>query len=78
MEAQHGAVTLVDDLLVVGVAEHRDEDPLDRHGRLDHVRRVALALLADELELRAGCFVCCGQVEVAAVRDPSSSCQPIG
>src|SRR5207248_4537660 len=54
VQAQHGALPLAHDLLVVCVTEHRDEDPLDAHGRLDHVRRVALAVLPDELELRPG------------------------
>src|SRR5947207_2080346 len=31
------AFALPDDFLVVGVAEERDEDALDAHGRLDHV-----------------------------------------
>src|SRR5256885_2264783 len=69
VQAQHCALALAHDLLVVRVAEHRDEDPLDAHGRLDHVRRVALAVLADELELGSGRTGVRGQVEVAAVCD---------
>src|SRR5439155_5359456 len=42
---------------------------LDAHRGLDHVRRVALALLADVLELRARVLGVLGEIEVAPVGD---------
>jgi hypothetical protein len=70
VETEHGAVALRHHLLVVGVDEQRHEDPLDAHGRLDHVRDVALAALrVDVLELRRRVARVLGEVVVAAVRD---------
>ena len=69
MEAQHGARSLGDLLLVVGVDEERERGAVGAGGGLDHVRDVAL-VLADPLELRARVLGVRAQVEVAAVRDP--------
>ena len=69
MEAQHGALALGDDLLVVRVDEEREQRAVGAAGRLDHVRRVALAAFADVLELRPGLLRVLREVEVAAVRD---------
>src|SRR3954470_10567218 len=69
MKAQHGAVTVGDDLLVVAVDEHRHEDALDADGRLDDVRGVSLAVLAVPLELRTRRVRVRREIEVAAVRN---------
>src|SRR6478752_3229404 len=69
VEAEDNALAIADDLLVVGVAEERDEDAFDAHGRLDHVRRVAVAVGVDPFELRARMLRVLGEVELAAIRD---------
>ena len=69
MQAQHGAVALGDDLFVVCVDEQREERAVGTAGRLDDVRRVALAAFADVFELRSGVLRVLRQVEAAAIGD---------
>src|SRR5919201_305885 len=69
MQAQDDALAVGDDLLVVRVDEQRDEDPLDAHGRLDHVRHVPLAVGPYVLELRGRELGVLRQVIVAPVRN---------
>ena len=52
MEPQHRPLALGDDLLVVGVEQEREHRAVDAERGLDHVRGVALAVLADPLQLR--------------------------
>ena len=71
MQAQHGAVALRDDLLVVGVAEEREHRAVDpRAGSITCGDVPLAALRVDPLELRPGRLGVRGEVEVAAVRDP--------
>ena len=69
VKPQHGALALGDDLLVVGVDHEGEHRAVDAERRLDHVGCVPL-LAVDPLELRSGRLGVCGQIEVAAVRDP--------
>ena len=69
MKAEHGTVAVGDDLLVVGVDEECEHRAVDAERGLDHVGRVAGAVLLDPLELRPRGVRVCGEIEVAAVRD---------
>src|SRR5207253_7504024 len=69
MQPQYGALPFPDDLLVVRVDEHGDDDPLEADGGLDHVGDVALPVGPDVLELRRRVLRVAGEVEVAAVGD---------
>ena len=70
MEAQHRALSLGDDLLVVRVDDEREHRAVDAERRLDHVRDEPLARArVDPLEFRArGRGVLC-EVEITPVRD---------
>src|SRR3954447_25981896 len=69
VQAQERALAPLDLFLGVRVDQHREQDPVDRHRGLDHVRRVARAVGIDVLELRAGSLGMSLQVVLAAVRD---------
>src|SRR5207253_5401850 len=70
MKPEEDAFAVADDLLVVGVAEESEHDPVDRDGRLDDERRVARPVGVDPLELRSRLASVLCQVVLAAVRDP--------
>ena len=78
MEAEHGAVAVGDDLLVVGIDEEREHRAVDAEGGLDHMGRVARAVLLDPLELVPDAFVCAVRSKSPRLATPSSSDQPIG
>jgi hypothetical protein len=69
VQSQYGPLALGDDLLVVGVDHERKHRAVRAERRLDHVRRVTLAVLPDPFELCAGPLGVLGEVVVAAVGD---------
>ena len=69
MQTQHRALSSGDLLLVVGVHEHRHEDPLDADRGLDDVGRVTLAVRPHVVQLRRRELRMPRQIVVAAIRD---------